>query len=271
MRKRNYYTTPYTSFAQSIRREFAIPVPGVMDLMRDDLELYVGRDGQLRYFAPAVLATAAPVLEKVPVIGKLVDKAKDLLSKVGLGGSDQDRLIKRYYEIKDFLKSRGYDSGGNLDTWLDQFNIRKTDLKNNQKQPYWKAAYERLRQFTITWLNYKNPGLGDVYGQLFPEWKMVNEGQIYSEPIDALKELVKAFPPGTYYGGTPVFQSAQKSPSALMASIANAPATAPPKDPDDGSSDKKAETNQIITYTTVGLAVALFIIAIVVQLKSKSS
>lgn len=149
---------------------------------------------------PVVVATG--VIDLVKKIKPLKDLADKISSVLGLGGSDQDRLIKRYYEIKDFLRANGYDDGDNLGKWLDQYNIRKTDLKNNQKQAYWKAAYERLRQFTITWLNYVNPGLGNDYGNLFPEWKMVNEGQIHSAPIEAIKVIVKEFPRNSYLPGT---------------------------------------------------------------------
>lgn len=199
--------------------------------------------------------TGSKVLQQIK---KLADSAKKALSKIGLGGSDQDRLIKRYYEIKDFLKAQGYDPGSQLGSWLDKYNIRKTDLKNNQKQPYWKAAYERLRQFTITWLNYKNPQLGDAYSSLFPEWKMANEGQIQSEPIDALKLLVETYPPGSYKGGV----------NGVQSLIASAPAAAG-RSSEGGPVDetKKAEIQQTVAYVTLGLAMVLLIIAIVVHLK----
>lgn len=159
------------------------------------------RDGQLGFAVAAIATAGAGVIGLVKKIKPIFNTFKKIGNVFGAGGSDQDRLIKRYYEMKDALVAAGYTNVP-LGDWLDKHNVRKTDLKNNQKQPYWKAAYARLRLLFIDWLNYSNPGLGTDYGLLFPEWKMVNEGQIHSGPVEAMKLIVKDIPKGTYKPGT---------------------------------------------------------------------
>ncbi len=274
MSKRNYYTTPYSSFELGIHREFSIPVPVKMELTRDDLELYVGSDGQLRHFAVAgAVAAAAPLLEKLPLVGKIADAAKNIASKIGLGGSDQDRFILRTQDVFAMFKSAGYNDKFAI-TYTD-YKLGKSQVDNNKPQSYWYDAFQRLRNYIIDRLNGYNPGLGDAYAELFPEFKMANEGQMIGEPITALKEILKAFPPGTYKGASiattvnRAYQSATGN-NGVQSLLASASAGRPFEDGADDDT-KQAETKQVVTYVTVGLAVVLLIIAVIVHLKKKSA
>lgn len=127
-------------------------------------------------------------------------------------------------------------------------------------QKYWHDAFMRLRKYIIDRLNDYNPGLGTEYGELFPDFKMANEGQMIGEPIEALKLLVKAFPLGSYNGGA--------SGESLLDSATAAAGRSSEGGPDNET--KKAETQQVVTYVTVGLAVGLLVMAIITHLKKNS-
>jgi len=136
----------------------------------------------------------------IPALITLASKIKplkDAFSKVGniigVGGSDQDRFIARTQEVYKIFNAPGYEEFGTGITYKD-YDIGKSDVDNNQKQPYWYAAFQRLRKYVIDKLNKYNPGLGTDYGKLFPEFKMANEGQMQGQPITALREIVNAIP-----------------------------------------------------------------------------
>lgn len=152
----------------------------------------------------AVVAVATSVIE---TLGKIKPIAK-FVGKLPIGGVTQDRFFDRYYEIKDIFKNAGYGVDTELyGKWLDKFKIRKTQIESPKRKGNYYNEFQRLRDFTINWLNYKNPGLGDVYGAYVPEFAMnITEdgtpslGQMDGEPIKYLKEFVK-IKPGAYKPG----------------------------------------------------------------------
>lgn len=179
--------------------------------------LGVGRSGPWRtnvgglgVVPVAAAAAAAPkiaaLLQKIKPIAQVAEKIGSLVAKLGIpiGGVTQDRFFERYYQIKDIFKAAGYPvEGARHDELLTQFKIRKTQVKDRKSDNY-HEEFQRLRLWVIQMLNDSNPGLGDLYAQFFQSFPMmvysdgkVSNGQMASEPIEALKDFV-TIKPGTY-------------------------------------------------------------------------
>lgn len=183
------------------RHSIALGPQGILQL--------AGLAGDTQQKAKEKYEQAQRYVEEGKKIAKVISGIKKTFDKIAnvvkLGGSNDERFIARYYEIKNFLNNNGYlidDGSGSLGKWLDKYDVRKTDVDDHKPQSYWYAAFQRLRLLFIDWMNYINPGLGTDYGKLFPEWKMVNEGQVHSDPIDVLKMIAKTYPRATYVPGT---------------------------------------------------------------------
>lgn len=148
--------------------------------------------------ASAIAASLAPLAK---TIGPIIASVKNIANKIGLGGASQDRFFDRYFSIRDAFVGAGYLQVPSAfhSNAIDSFKIRKTQIKD--KGDNYTAEFERLHKWVDYILNSKNPGLGDDYRKLFPQFKMANQGNMYGAPITALKEILRVFKPGTYTPG----------------------------------------------------------------------
>lgn len=154
-----------------------------------------------RYNLAPVVAAAPKVVAiigKIKPIAQIVSKVKDAVGKILPGGVTQDRFFERYDQIKSIFKNAGYPvAGARHDELLTKFRIRKTQVTDKKTNGTYEDEFQRLRQWVVQVLNDSNPGLGDLYGELFPEFPMANKGNMIGEPIEALKEIV-GIEPGTF-------------------------------------------------------------------------
>lgn len=288
--KRDYYTDPYSSFSLDIHREFPIPVPMHMTVLRDDIELYTGKDG-LRYFAPI---GAAPLLAKVPAVAKIAEGIKNVLGKVGIGGVTQDRFIDRTSEVYKIFKAAGYTTEAtNYDSGITyrDYDLGKSQVTNRKSNGNYEPEFRRLHDYIVDRANAYNPGLGDAWAYYFPEFKMANLGNIYGAPLDALKEVLMAYPPFTFdpeeemlsvpeqtskpsaaapETKLPSFESARKDLTAAQLALLDNPKSKS-KVPQPEDEKKEAKTQQVVTYVTLGMAVVILVVAIVMKLKGKAA
>jgi hypothetical protein len=141
------------------------------------------------------LAAAAPKLSN------LINSVSSLLNKIGLGGVTDERFFKRYVELREIFSQGGYLQVGSQwhEDALTRHQIRKTQVKDSGDN--YTKEFQRLHNWCVDVMNHANPGLGTDYKELFPEFKMANQGNIYSVNVEVIEEIVKAIPPGKYVKG----------------------------------------------------------------------
>ena len=147
--------------------------------------------------------TIETLLTKIKPLAKASEAVQNLAGKIGIGGVTDDRFIARRDEIIKLFQSTGYLPNESKDSTglLNKNKIAHADIPDRKTNGNYSAEFQRLRQYIVDVLNLKNPGLGTVYGQYFPTIPMVNLGGPDDSFLEALKLVVKSFPPGTYKGG----------------------------------------------------------------------
>lgn len=147
--------------------------------------------------AIAGAATAADILKNVDAT---VNK---LAGSIGIGGVTQDRFIARTQEIYTAFDNAGYKSSNTKPTdngLYKDFKIGKSQVTDKKTNGNYEPEFVRLHDYVQARLNMYNPGLGDLWSEYFPKFTLVNLGNISNaDPaLVAMKELIKAFKPGTY-------------------------------------------------------------------------
>ena len=244
------HTTPEDTWALAMGKRPLIP--GYQDL--NEISSFDGQKvGQDLEEKKKQISEAAKALKAVK---KFADTVKQVFGKIGLGGVKQDRFIARTQEVFKAFTAAGYNNGRNGEN-IDyrDYRIGKSHVDDKKTKGNYSAEFERLRQYIIRRLNIYNPGLGDLYKSYFPELPMANLGNIYSEPITALKTLLNAFPPGMY--------TEEIAGKGLTLSEIQA-----------GRDEVEAETReatmkQTVTYFTLGLAAVILVIAVAWKSKKR--
>lgn len=147
------------------------------------------------------------------IAGKVVEKAADILNLKG--EVSQDRFIERTKQAFEVFNKAGYVRPGGA-----KGQVKYVDYKigasqvDNRKQNYVKE-FARLHSYIKDRMNEYNPGLGDLWATAYPEFTLVNQGNISKAGAwEDFVDLVNAYPPGSY---KPTFQELAKNQANVTA------------------------------------------------------
>lgn len=148
---------------------------------------------------------AVSALGKIQKVSQLLGSVNKTISniagKIGLGGVTQDRFFERYNELKSSFKNGGYPvSGAKHDELLTSNKIRKTQVEDKKKNGNYEPEFKRLHNWVREMLDFYNPGLGGIWSEQFPQFTMVNLGNISDKDpaLQAAKILIENFKPGEF-------------------------------------------------------------------------